>query len=118
MVLHRSIVPFAALVLTSFMFQPALSQVGSGIGGGTFVFSDTRSTGLPYSAEIISKTVQTLPDGTHITSEQRRVDIRDSEGRTRHELYMENGAAAEGAKLPVSARPPTRGVTQQRRSRT
>jgi hypothetical protein len=101
MVLHRSLVPFAALVLASFLFQPAFGQIGSGIGGGSFAFSDTRSTGLPYSAEIISKTVQTLPDGTHITSQQRRVDIRDSEGRTRHELYRENGAADEGVNLPV-----------------
>jgi hypothetical protein len=103
MVLHGSILPFAALVLTGFMFQPALGQIGSGIGAsaGSFALSDTRCTGLPYSAEIISKTVQTLPDGTHITSEQKRVDMRDSEGRTRHEMYMSNGAADQDSNQPV-----------------
>jgi hypothetical protein len=97
---HRSIVPFAALVvLTSSPFQPAFCQIGSGIGGsvGSFSLPDARCKGLPYSAEIVSKTVQTLSDGTHITSEQKRVEARDSEGRTRNEIYLSDGAPGKDA---------------------
>jgi hypothetical protein len=92
MVLHRSFFPLAALIALA-SFQPAPCQVGSGIGAsvGSFALSDARCKGLPYSAEIVSRTVQTLSDGTHITSEQRRREARDSEGRTRNEIYMSNG---------------------------
>jgi hypothetical protein len=102
MVLHRPIVSFVALVvLTGFTFQPALSQSGIGASFGSVTISNSRCTGLPYSAEIISKTVQTLSDGTHITSEQKRVETRDSQGRTRHEMYMSNGAADPDSNQPV-----------------
>lgn len=102
MVLHRPIVSLAALVvLTGFTFRPALSQGGISAGFGSVAISDSRCTGLPYSAEIISRTVQTLSDGTHITSEQKRVEARDSQGRTRHEIYISNGVADPDSNQPV-----------------
>ncbi|MGH9557631.1 MAG: hypothetical protein ACRD30_00220 [Bryobacteraceae bacterium] len=42
-------------------------------------------TGEPYSAEAITKTTQTLADGTHITNQTSSTIYRDSEGRERRE---------------------------------
>ncbi len=45
--------------------------------------------GAPFSADLVSESVQTLSDGTHITSggDQGRA-YRDSLGRTRQETYI------------------------------
>ena len=52
-------------------------------------------TNAPYSATQISQNVRTLADGTHITQpEQKQVQYRDSQGRTRIEIspqWPENG---------------------------
>jgi len=43
-------------------------------------------TGAPYCADQVSERVQTLADGTHITSDNRTIkECRDSAGRTRRE---------------------------------
>jgi hypothetical protein len=52
-------------------------------------------TGIPYSAEEVTETTQTLPDGTHIKRQQRIKIFRDSEGRSRRE-YFEAQKESEG----------------------
>src|SRR5271165_2544605 len=42
-------------------------------------------TGAPYSATITNESVQTLADGTHITSSSSGTTARDSQGRTRQD---------------------------------
>ena len=58
------------------------------------------TTGAPYSAIQESTHSQTLADGTHIENKGVTVQIyRDSQGRTRSELYSEVGAAGAQEKL-------------------
>jgi hypothetical protein len=87
---------FLAVVAVAGLSHPALCQVGGGGGGGLVTASIVGSSGstisgikaAPYSAEFVTKSVQTLADGTHITQQQKRIQARDSEGRTRTEIYM------------------------------
>lgn len=89
MALHRS------LFLPCLLFcLPSFCQIGSGVGGTFTSVSSISSignvrTGLPYSAEFVITRVQTLADGTQITTHQgKQFEARDSAGRTRHEMYM------------------------------
>lgn len=79
---------------------------------GTVVDQGPRSiVGKPYAATIEVKTVQTLPDGTHITREGiARKEYRDSQGRTRIEYYMlkGSGSADEGKLMSVIIRDPAK----------
>ena len=45
----------------------------------------------PYSAEVISEKVQTLPDGNQITKKTSTLSFRDSAGRTRQEIRDSKG---------------------------
>jgi len=76
--------------------QPGTMTVG--IGGGGARRAGPAVTGMPYSVEQVTETVQTLADGTHIRQKQRTtVMYRDSAGRTRMETpigaQMMNDAA-------------------------
>jgi hypothetical protein len=97
MALRRSAA--AALFAIATFMLPACSQIGSRGGGGSVSFSygmsGTGLKGLPFSAEFVSQTVQTLSDGTHITHQQKQVQARDSQGRTRNELYSQDAAGAD-----------------------
>jgi hypothetical protein len=87
---------FLPVFIASGLLQPALCQIGGGGGGGFVTSSIVGSVGstvpglkgVPYSAEFVVKRVQTLADGTHITQEQKQFQARDSEGRTRTEIYL------------------------------
>jgi hypothetical protein len=53
-------------------------------------FSDGRVVrGAPYSATVITETVQTLSDGTKITHKRTETIYRDGEGRTRREFNFD-----------------------------
>ena len=55
----------------------------------------------PYSAEAVTETTQTLPDGNHIRQSSRAKLYRDSEGRERNEQSMDGlRALAPGSNLP------------------
>jgi len=57
-------------------------------------------TGVPYSAEQVTDTVQTLADGTHIRQNQRTMIMyRDSAGRTRTEMPAFGPSMSDGAKI-------------------
>ena len=64
--------------------QPGSMNIAYGGNGPRMVGSPI--TGMPYSAQQVTETVQTLADGTHIRQNQRTVVMyRDSAGRTRTE---------------------------------
>jgi len=58
----------------------------------------------PYSAEIVTETTQTLPDGNRIKQTNSVRVYRDSEGRTRHEQSLNNlNGLAPNSTLPQVA---------------
>jgi hypothetical protein len=52
---------------------------------------------LPYTAHILQTSVETLPDGTQQRTEERIIKIRDSEGRTRIEIFSTTEANRDSA---------------------
>jgi hypothetical protein len=69
--------------------------------------------GAPYSATVTTESTQTLSDGTRITRKTAASIFRDSDGRTRREMTLDNfgpfGAAKEPAQL-VFINDPVAGV--------
>src|SRR3954468_18063164 len=68
---------------------------GPGGPGGRFLGAEVGMPGrvvknAPYSAEIVTETTQTLPDGNRIKQTNSVRVYRDSEGRTRHEQSLNN----------------------------
>jgi hypothetical protein len=61
-----------------------------------------RVVGAPYSAEIITERVQTLPDGNQITRKQSQMIYRDGEGRTRQERLDGDGKSTVVISDPVA----------------
>src|SRR5262249_23148104 len=64
----------------------------SGQGDNTFVFVSSEMSfdgklvkGAPYSAQVLTESVQTLADGNRIVRRSNAAVYRDSEGRTRRE---------------------------------
>ncbi len=49
-------------------------------------------TGAPFSADAVTTTTQTLPNGTHINRTATAAFYRDNEGRTRREMQSVAGA--------------------------
>jgi hypothetical protein len=64
--------------------DPANSHTFDFVSAG-FEFGGPTVTGAPYSAESVTKTVQTLSDGNRIVQESRTKLYRDGQGRTRRE---------------------------------
>src|SRR4051794_21116389 len=61
-----------------------------GVPGARFLGADAGMPGrvvknAPYSAEIVTESTQTLPDGNHIRQTSSVKVYRDGEGRTRRE---------------------------------
>jgi hypothetical protein len=75
-----------------------------GDGDGTFTFVSAEAgmqklvKGAPYSAEAVTESIQTLPDGNRIVRKNSALLYRDNEGRTRREQTLGNigGFAAQG----------------------
>lgn len=59
--------------------------------------------GAPFSAQTSVETVNTLADGTHINRKSSGTFYRDSEGRTRREMTMPFGPAAEAGQSGEAA---------------
>ena len=60
--------------------------------------------GAPYSAEAVTETVQTLPDGNRIVRKSSATLYRDSEGRTRRDQALNNiGPWAASGSAPVTS---------------
>lgn len=72
------------------------------VGDGAFQFFsqemsfDSRLVkGAPFSADIVSETIQTLPDGNRIVQRSEGHVYRDSQGRTRNERTFQMGGSSE-----------------------
>jgi hypothetical protein len=83
--------------------------------------SPFQTLGLPYSADHETETVQTLADGTHITTKNRSRMYRDSQGRTRTDIYWPDTVQArEGSQGPsmINILDPVEGVQYSLNPRT
>src|SRR4030095_12830400 len=58
-------------------------------------FDDRLCTGAPFSADVVSETIQTLQDGTRIVQRFEGRIYRDSKGRTRSERTYQIGGTSE-----------------------
>jgi len=58
-------------------------------------FDDRLVTGAPFSADVVSETIQTLQDGTRIVQRFEGRIYRDSKGRTRSERTYQMGGTSE-----------------------
>src|SRR5215475_11678203 len=58
-------------------------------------FDDRLVTGAPFSADVVSETIQTLQDGTRIIQRFEGRICRDSKGRTRSERTYQMGGTSE-----------------------
>jgi TonB family protein len=58
-------------------------------------FDDRLVTGAPFSADVVSETIQTLQDGTRIVQRFEGRIYRDSKGRTRNERTYQMGGTSE-----------------------
>jgi hypothetical protein len=67
-------------------------------------------TGKPFSATVTSQTVQTLMDGTRVSTTTTTMQYRDAEGRVRTEMTQSGGPSGEPVKI-ITIRDPVAGVT-------
>jgi len=89
------------LRLVALLALPYLTAFGQDAGGfhGSMRFSGFRRyappvTSEPYCGEVVTGHVQTLADGTHLTSQPRTAKVcRDSMARTREDRSATPGAA-------------------------
>ncbi len=58
-------------------------------------FDNRMVKGAPFSADIVSETIQTLPDGNRIVQRSEGRIYRDSQGRTRNERTFQMGGSSE-----------------------
>jgi hypothetical protein len=56
-------------------------------------------TGAPYQAEQVSRSVQTLSDGTVITHESKGMIARDAQGRMREDIYQTHSGEVNGREM-------------------
>ena len=91
----RKIVIVTIVACAPFAAATARAQRGTlapASGGGRGVLFESRIvTGLPYSAEILSESIQTLVDGNRIVQHTTGRVYRDSEGRVRREEDRPSG---------------------------
>jgi TonB family protein len=58
-------------------------------------FDNRLVKGAPFSADVVSETVQALPDGNRIVQRSEGRIYRDSQGRTRNQLTYQMGGSSE-----------------------
>ncbi len=58
-------------------------------------FDNRLVKGAPFSADIVSETIQTLPDGNRLVQRSEGRIYRDSQGRTRSERTYQMGGSSE-----------------------
>jgi hypothetical protein len=79
---------------------------------GTEGFSESTVTGMPYSAEEVNATTQTLMDGNRIVNTSTTKVYRDQQGRTRMERTIGNigGLAPEQPHVSITINDPVAGA--------
>jgi hypothetical protein len=65
--------------------------------------------GEPYRAEKVSRSVQTLSEGTVITHETKGLIARDADGRIREDLYVVHSGQANGRETDMALQSATVG---------
>lgn len=98
---------------------PAGPEFQNAPGGARFLGAEAGMPGrvvknAPYSADAVTETTQTLPDGNHIRQNSSSRVYRDTEGRTRREQSLNAlGGLAPSANLPqvVFINDPVAGVS-------
>ncbi|HEY6403062.1 MAG TPA: energy transducer TonB [Blastocatellia bacterium] len=73
-------------------------------------FDNRLVTGAPFSADVVSETVQTLQDGTRIVQRFEGRIYRDSQGRTRSDRTYQMGGTSE-QKQTINIYDPVDGVS-------
>lgn len=77
------------VLLAASMYPPCAAAQGGVLPPMMTVGREEAVRNLPYVLEEIAIRVQTLPDGSHVTSTDREKQFRDNQGRMRTELYTE-----------------------------
>jgi TonB family protein len=73
-------------------------------------FDNRLVKGAPFSADILSETVQALPDGNRIVQRSEGRIYRDSQGRTRNERTYQMGGSSEQRQV-ININDPVAGVS-------
>lgn len=113
MVIRTALIGVLALAASAYA-QPPAGARGRGPGGPVprLIGAEAGMPGrvvknAPFSADIITETTQTLPDGNHIKRTNTVKVFRDSEGRTRREQSLDNlnglAVGANGGNIPQVA---------------
>lgn len=97
MMLKRSAVFLLVTAPTWFCAPSAFCQAAYSEASAVMFEVAQGATDMPFSAEMITTQVQTLADGTQITRVSKQVQMRDSQGRTRTEIYFSEDALAGDA---------------------
>jgi hypothetical protein len=87
--MKESVITFGACAL--FTIATAHAQSGLVAFNERIPFESKTVTGIPYSAELVSENIQTLPDGNRIVQRTTGRVYRDSEGRVRREEDRASG---------------------------
>ena len=96
----------AQIALIGILAVTSVSAQGIFEGGARFLGAEPGRPGrvvrnAPYSADVVTESSQTLPDGNHIRQSNSVHMVRDSEGRTRSEQSLRTlGGLAPNAHLP------------------
>ncbi len=91
---------WAAAAASLFAQDRVMSFTASGpVGLETMVGGAIK--GQPYSADVVTETVQVLGDGTRITNKSKSFVARDSQGRTRNETPVQVLKAQLAGDAPV-----------------
>jgi TonB family protein len=84
------------------VFNGGFANAAQQGGDGAFQFFSQEMSfdnrlvkGAPFSADIVSETIQTLPDGNRIVQRSEGRIYRDSQGRTRNERTYQMGGSSE-----------------------
>src|ERR1043165_8473753 len=101
---RTTLIALFAVALTAAAQGPDPGRGRKGFGppppggpGARFLGAEAGAPGrlvknAPYSADIVTESTQTLPDGNHIRQTSTVKAYRDSEGRTRREQSAQLGA--------------------------
>ena len=104
MLMRTAFIGFIAAIAT-INAQPGGRGPGGGPGGARFIGAQPGMPGrvvknAPYSAEMVTETMQALADGNRIRQTSTSRIYRDSEGRTRREQSLALNGLAAGSNLP------------------
>jgi hypothetical protein len=110
--IRTTLITFFAVALTAGAQGPDPGRGRNGFGpppggpGARFLGAEAGAPGrviknAAYSADVVTESMQTLPDGNHIRQTSTVKVYRDSEGRTRREQSPNMNGLAKNADMPA-----------------